>query len=715
MMKEVKFFTLGSQAGRTYYRFVMIRKESLCRSFARSTGRLAELGWHTSGESNLAKDFYAPSIATAIKYDRAAGFFSSSVFDLVKPEISGFAARRGKMRLICSPRVSENDWEAISDGYRRRFESTMQERDAVLREIALAPSTTHLLRLLVASGVLDVKIATTTTPNGMFHSKVAIFTAANGRRIASIGSANESAKAFSKVGNHEAIATFRSWESPEERERVQAVATYFESLWSGREQDLVVKPFFGLGRQERYVDLEEELRERGEPRMSYELRPHQLAILSSWHRSGHAGIVTHATGSGKTITALAIIRDWIKEGRPALVLVPSELLSHQWYKVAQEVLCDLDPRFLVVGGSKSDHDWEASLADFTRSDLHLGPRLTISTVQTAASDRFLSRVVHGEQLLVVADEVHRLGSPAYQKCMTISAGGRLGLSATPRRYGDPEGTSAIRSYFADDLAPTFTLKDGIKTGALVPYEYWTHEVSLTDSEQTAWDDATTKIKKAYALLPDDTAGGGKEFTFQFKMLLIKRASLIKNAEGKVALATSILSREYQVGDRWLVYCDNQQQLKAVIGSLKPLHLPVFEYHSAMPGSRRASMEHFSRRGGILVAIRCLDEGVDIPEVNKALVLASSANPREFIQRRGRLLRPATEKPMAVIHDVLTVPSPVTSQKDEGIAIHRVELTRAFQFAQNAINRSVSHTLQRKARQLGLSDLAGAVAEFEDDG
>ncbi len=712
-MLEVKFFTLGPRAISIYHRGVMNRKDSLNTPPDSLVDRQPEIGWHTSSGCNLAQDLYAPSIATAIKYDRAAGFFSSSVFELVKPEILEFADRRGRMRLVCSPRVSDADWEAISEGYRQRFASTAQERGAALNELSLAQSTTHLLRLLVASGVLDIRIATTTTSNGMFHSKVAIFTALSGRRIASVGSANESANAFSTLGNHEVIATFKSWESPEEMGRVQAVAAYFESLWRGNEHDLVVKPFFGLGRQEQYVELENESRERGEPRMSYDLRPHQLAALRSWHRSGHAGIVTHATGSGKTITALAIIRDWIKDGRPALVLVPSELLSLQWFKIAQEVLDDLDPRFLVVGGSKSDRGWEDSLADFTRSDLYLGPRLTISTVQTAASKRFLSRIVPGDHLLVVADEVHRLGSPSYRRCMTISAGARLGLSATPRRYGDPEGTSAIRSYFAGDLAPAFTLKDGIKTGALVPYEYWTHEVSLTESEQAAWDDATTKIEKAYALLPDDLTGE-KELSFQFKMLLIKRARIVKNAEGKVAMAADVLSREFRDGDRWLVYCDNRRQLKSVLESLNALGLPALEYHSAMLGSRRESMEHFRRHGGVLVAIGCLDEGVDIPEVNKALVLASSSNPREFIQRRGRLLRPAADKPLAIIHDVLTVPSPATSHKGEGLAIHRVELARAFQFAQNAINRSASHTLRNKARRLGLPELAEAVTEFEDE-
>ena len=123
-------------------------------------------------------------------------------------------------------------------------------------------------------------------------------------------------------------------------------------------------------------------------------------------------------------------------------------------------------------------------------------------MQTACTPDFLTRVQPGEHLLLVADEVHRIGSPAHRSILTLDAGGRLGLSATPERYGDPEGTAAL-FFFGQVLAPEFTLADAIASERLVPYDYFVHPVGLTQGEQNSWNDLTNRIRMEYARLPTD--------------------------------------------------------------------------------------------------------------------------------------------------------------------------------------------------------------------
>ncbi|MGH9962646.1 MAG: helicase-related protein, partial [Pyrinomonadaceae bacterium] len=186
--------------------------------------------------------------------------------------------------------------------------------------------------------------------------------------------------------------------------------------------------------------------------------------------------------------------------------------------------------------------------------------------------------------------------------------------------------------------------------------------------------------------------------------------------GKLPLALQVLRAEYKRGDRWLVYCDDSGQLDAVARILRGAEFPVYEYHSAMEGSRVATMTAFSTHGGILVAIKCLDEGVDIPSVNRALILASSANPREFIQRRGRVLRVAPDKLSAAIHDALVLPESSGAQGEEGVrSFVRSDLARALEFARYARNTAVSTELRLWSAELGLvtGDLTSGSYEQEE--
>ena len=303
------------------------------------------------------------------------------------------------------------------------------------------------------------------------------------------------------------------------------------------------------------------------------------------------------------------------------------------------------------------------------------------TLDTASKKEFTKQIYQGDHLCMVFDEVHRTGSKEHQRAIRIKAGEMLGLSATPERFGDPEGTTLIIDTFKGILEPRFKLKDAIEKGILCPYFYYPNLIELNKEEQEEWDDLTSDINKkcakykknAQKLVADD----------YIKMLLIKRARILKKAKAKEILAERIIKDNYRKGQGWIIYCDDQDQLEKVSQHMG--NNEWFKYHSKMEGDRKETLNYVRDNGGILLAIRCLDEGVDIPSVTHGLILASSRNPREFIQRRGRILRKHIGKSHAYLFDAIVRPNPSSKKAISARCIITEELKRAKEFAETAMN------------------------------
>ncbi len=683
---------------------------------------LAELRLALSYESTarqLLDGFYIPCLERAVHYDRAVGYFKSSVYALIGVAISDFALRRGRIRLVCSPFMSPADVAAASEGthLRERLDAALL---AEIEALLLRPSNVPVVRLLatlVAVETLEIRIAYRLSERGLFHDKMGIFVDAGGARVSFRGSTNETFAAWHPDVNHESFEVFCSWTTETDRDRVDRHQEYFEALWANELENIRVTPIGQAAREgllqhaddeglEMAVDRVRALDGATRPRRrasGIHLQEHQLAVVESWVEAGYRGIIDHATGAGKTLSALEVCRRWLLDRGPALVLVPSRLLADQWDDEAQRFLADFDLALLRADG---DHrGWSRTLRDFTLSDQSFGARLTIATYHTASSADFVDQVEAGMHLLVVGDEVHRAGSPTFRRVMEIEAGGRLGLSATPERFGDAAGTSAIFDYFGPVLFPKFDIGDGIRAGRLVPYDYRIELVEMTPDEWEEWQQLSARIGALSAQqsgLHRDT-----RISDELMLLLIRRARIKKTARNKVTVARRVLTLEYREGDRWLVYCDDQVQLGKVLESLRGADIDVMEYHSSMRGAQSETLEFFERHGGAMVAIRCLDEGIDIPAVDHALILASSTNTREFVQRRGRVLRTNanTGKVSATVFDVLvTSPGGVSSE-----SVLPTELARAQEFAQFARNASVRLRIDRLR---ALSDVRPSLDDLE---
>jgi len=527
-------------------------------------------------------------------------------------------------------------------------------------------------------------------------------------------------------GNLESVDVFVSWEDGRDRQRVQQEVSYFEKLWANQYGAARVRPIPDVARSElvrvadpaeleslidrlcQRLDASDTASTVHQP-MRRVLRTHQAEALDRWRAMGRRGILQHATGSGKTLTALHAIREALHAGETPIVVVPSELLLKQWREEIRLETDDLGASLVVCGGGNSRWREDGLVSAATR--LGGNPCIVLSTMQTASGEDFLASVRQGRHILIVADEVHRCGSPEHRRILSLGTGPRLGLSATPERYGDPLGTQALLAYFGGVVEPPFTLQDAIRAGLLTPYFYHVHQVALDPDEQRSWDALSRRI---VALMrgAKARAGGTPVDESRLRSLSIQRASLLKHARRKVGVAARVITEHYHEGEMWIVYCDSQEQVGDVLAVMRSTGVNALEYHTGMSGDRSETLRYFRDHGGVLVSIRCLDEGVDIPAITHALILASSKNPREYIQRRGRVLRRAPGKAVAHVHDALVMPAEVDEYPR--LSIVASELARALHFAEGAANPSAATDLRRIAVQQGLDTDDVGQGGFEED-
>ncbi len=689
-------------------------------------------------EDDIAAEFYLPCLARATLYERAVGYFSSAIYALAWPSLRAFVDSGGKMRLICSPVLTENDVGAMKEGYSARDDSRQGQALKEEFERMLSSSGTvkpaRVLATLIAAGVIDFRIAWVGEEAGgqmkrLFHDKLGIFKDPWGNSVAFKGSMNETWPGLALDGNLESVDVYVGWGGARESERVAAEQSYFDRLWANQYSGVVTVPlpqvaldaFVSAADPEHWRELVDEIcvelgaasgwaPQAASPRIP---RPHQLAALDAWVECGRRGIFKHATGSGKTFTALCAIGNAFSRDEVVLVLVPSDLLLQQWATQLHSVFDERKMRLLMCGGGHADWKHDGRLAAWTRQRAGGAPRCVLSTIQTASMPAFLRACQQGNHLFVVADEVHRLGAENAQQILEIESGPRLGLSATPERAGDVEGTKKILSYFEGIVPPPFTLFDAISAGTLTQYAYHVHRIALEFDEQQSWNKLSREIGKQYALTmsSSDTSA---ESHWRLKLMRIQRARIIKGARQKVRAAVDVVMATYRPGQHWIVYCDDQVQLVEVRDAIRFAGCnSVFEYHTGMAGDQRQTLALFERQGGVVVSIRCLDEGVDIPAVSHALILASSKNPREYVQRRGRVLRKFENKAISHIHDVLVTPH-FDPDEPPQMSILEAELARAIEFGSHAINPGCITDLERLAIEHGIDWTKLTDSGIEDD-
>lgn len=675
---------------------------------------------YRSSEDNLLADFFLPCLRECVTYDRAVGYFSSHALASAADGLPAFIENNGRMRLVASPDLSDDDVDAIERGYRARDEVI---EDALLRVLVgdypdPVKERLGFLAWLVEHGRLEIQIAVVDPPGrGIYHEKIGIFTDAVDNVVAFQGSSNESHGGL--VANFESLLVFRS-NVRGQTEIARGIQSDFENLWTDKTPRLAVVAFPKAAEQElltRYTpsrlpiaDAEARpqapiaigQRSLGEPRLPAEksLREYQRDAMAAWFRNEGRGLLQMATGTGKTVTALSLVTKLYEAARKSdrslavVVLCPYQHLVTQWAEEAARFGLDPVLCFRTRGA------WFDTFAGRLDECRH-GARsivMAIATNATFQTDSFqrLARELP-EDALLIADEVHNVGAPRLRQMLPLQVRFRLGLSATPERWYDDEGTDALKDYFGD-VVYELGLGRAIELGALTPYEYYPIPVELGGTELEEYLDLSSKITMRFSRGEGDLERVDDPV---LETLLIKRARLLSVAEGKLErLREAVLPlvgtshNLFYCGDGRVEYeptGTTMRQLDAVVHVLgRELGMSVNSYTAETYLDERAELRRRFASGQLqgLVAIRCLDEGVDIPETQRAFILASSTNPKQFIQRRGRILRLHPGKEKAAIYDFLVVPPSHAIESETFRAernLVRRELERVALFARLALN------------------------------
>lgn len=646
---------------------------------------------------DVVRDFYTPLLSEAVLYRRAVGFFSSSSLINLTEGIKGLIENGGKIEVIASPRLSDEDIEAIRDGLNRRDEIIAE---CLLRELKnpkgrFEEARLNLLSNLIAAGMMTIKIAFLETGSsvGMFHEKLGLIYDGDGNIVAFSGSMNESANAFYE--NYESIDVFTSWSI--DADRVYDKQSAFLAMWDDYEPGIRVLEFPEINeaiidkyRKTPNIDLSEfdvepvygEVDAAEEPANVprvpgfVKMRDYQNEAIENWEKAGYKGIFDMATGTGKTFTALAAIAylsESLDHNLATIIVCPYQHLVEQWKEDAQAF--GLKP--IICYSASAQKNWKSRVKNSV-SGFRVGAveRFSIITTNATFSTDFMQEQIGRLKgnCLIVADEAHNFGAEKLSSMLPLKFPYRLALSATITRHGDEEGTAELFDYFGNKCIE-YTLEDAINNNMLTPYYYHPVIVSLDGDELERYVDLSKRIAKAIA---SSGKKSPRDLPDSVKMLLIQRARIVAGASQKVPQLKSLMSN-FVDKNHMLVYCgattiqdadyeegrpteSETRQIDVVSKMLgKDLGMKVSQFTSNENAEKREVLKKEFADGKhqqALVAIRCLDEGVNIPSIETAFILASSTNPKEYVQRRGRVLRLAPGKKHAVIYDFVTLPVPL---------------------------------------------------------
>lgn len=674
----------------------------------------------------MVRDFFVPALEQAVRYDRGVGYFSSGWMRASAGGMVSFAGRRGVARWVTSPILTAEDWEALYSGDQARSDPAL--KNALMRNVVdlargLEEDTLAAISWMIADGIIEFRLALPRErlAGGEFHDKFGVFTDAAGDQLSFNGSYNDSIQG---LRNYESIKLFPGWD-PAFADMVAADARRFERLWNNEDPNVRVfllpeavkeailklrvsnRPYEkppGLPAESVMVVEEPPpgLRPVFGPPVDFEARDYQKAAMREWIKAGGRGILAMATGAGKTATALYLASKMAEQhdGLVIVVVCPYINLANQW--VREMAKFNLRPICCFEGKA----NWlEALQAGMT--PLAAGTERLLSIVVTNRT--FLSPEFQGMlrpdrvKHMLIADEVHNLGAPQLQQRLDQRIQYRLGLSATPKRHADEDGTAALLAYFGS-VVYEFTLAEAIAADMLCRYLYYPILVDLTEAEGVEYWELSQKISRQMHLGDDD------EMSPVLKMLLIQRSRLLASAANKLPMLSQLLRARTEPLDRAIVYCgdgriesdaagdaENERQIEATVRLLGGTHgLRLRKFTCEEPAEDREDMLRRlrDRQLDAVVAIRCLDEGIDVPDIRNAFILASSTNPRQFIQRRGRLLRKAPGKTRAHIWDFVVKPPDLGGRFDAATfnterRLLKRELERIVDFCQTAENGEVA--------------------------
>lgn len=673
---------------------------------------------------NIVDDFFKVVLKDATYYERGTGYFSLSSIAALADGIIPFVRNNGTIKIITSVQMSSEDVLIIRRGLEIQKDTVIEKLEKLLHEKIEEEKDILKLDLitnLIACDKLKIKIAYM-PKGGIYHEKFGIFYDDNDA-VYFMGSPNETFSGLKT--NLESIMVLSTWTGSQEEIKEQH--DYFQKLWEDRIDGVEVfsfpealqKDLLQLYKVSPNVEtaikrLENEPKEETNLKCLY---PYQFEAIKEFQKNDYCHFFEMATGTGKTFTAVKAYEQIVLEygNIPTLVLVPQIDLQNQWLKAFQEI--NITP--LLFGGLATTKETPQNISRFVISTFdRTKPVVAVAIYNTFFSDNAYNAIKSIScHKFIIVDEAHNL-SPNQIRKLPLSFDYRLGLSATPERY-DRKATKDIINYFTSGKIDTFkyTIEEAISAGFLSHYEYIPIPVQLTDSEFKEYKQKTRQYSIASAEKEPDRD--------KIKDILMKRSSIIKKSANKLKkLKSMVLSGKYDFNNS-VVYCGNGKdaetdlsiidiatKILAVNGDYK-----VSQFTSKTQ-DRVVVLNEFEKGNfDVLAAIKCFDEGVDVPKLDKIYIMSSDGLKRQTIQRRGRVLRKCKEsgKVLAHIFDFVAIPPNSTDSGESGcVALVRNELRRVIEYGRLADNKKdIDIFIEKLVNEYG-ADVIEELEEREED-
>ncbi len=707
---------------------------------------------YSTGRKDLPFDFCELALSNSTKLDLGLGYFSSACFNVLSVGFAHFISNGGNMRLYINQHLTEDDYNLLQNNETIDFEEYILQSFYSLKT-TLSKRDEHFfkcLSFLIQNKRIEIKIVVP-KDGGLAHEKFGIFTDENNDKVAFTGSMNLTAAALIK--NIETIECTCSWKSDDSRERIDVSEQDFSEIWTGANESVlvfpakkfcqeIVKTYPKVNSDELLLQEKEIIKKISnkstdetefvtrriirEPHFPDKYpngaRPYQIEAYDAWVKNGKQGIFAMATGTGKTITSLnCALQEYQEDGSyQLLILVPTIALVEQWI----DEIGLFDFRNIIEVYSENSQ-WRRQLVSL-KNKIQRGSKenfVIVSTYQSFTNDDFqqiLSKLP--DTMLLIADEAHNIGSENVRAAFrNMKVKKRIALSATPNRIYDEEGTAELESFFNDKppYVYSFPMSQAIKEGRLMEYCYYPKMVYLNEPEMEKYAEYTQKLMNLF----DSETGKFKNEDEATKLLMLRKQVLHK-AEDKIRVLKEIIT---EIGQDKLKYCfvyvpegysenEDENILQKMLDTIKEKFPKTTcnTYTGTNSKKERTAILSGFENGDIdvLLAMKCLDEGVDVPRAEYGIFASSTGNPRQFIQRRGRLLRKHPDKTFAYTYDMIVVPNFQSSHYSKDFfkmerSLVKGELARVAYFADLATNtHSAKEELQNLADfyELNLSEL-----------
>ncbi len=709
---------------------------------------LKECDWsidrdYKTGTDDEPLQFYLEGLANSSEFHLLLGYFSSAAINLLSIGFATFISKGGKMRMVINHLLSEKDKEVVerglsSDDANKVFDLT----DVVSLGKVLDEYDIHFfecLAYLIAAKRIEIKIIKPKHSKGIAHYKSGVFSDGE-NRVGYKASCNFTLFGLSE--NLEELEAFLSWENGRSNKLIKKQLKIIDDYFSEKDTDVdylavrdievAIQNKFGDKSLDELIVQEEELVKKKTSLISNRrlkqtivklhdnidkikrsprfpgnegARDYQVQAYENWLKNGHRGIFAMATGTGKTITSLnCLLNEYNKSENKiyhALILVPTITLVEQWEKEVRAL------NFQEVYKISSKIDWQNTVTTLVSTAKRIPVSfIIICTYASFVKDKFQSLVQYlPEDTIFIADEGHNLASPTVaEKLNGFRLLKRIGLSATPKRIYDLEGTAEMEQFFSDKEPYTFSfsMEKAIRDRVLCQYYYYPHIIKLTEEEMAEYTTISNQLAKLYSYGQANTEKQGI-----IERLLLKRKRIIHKASNKLPTTIEILRKQFvekgnlkytfvyvPEGETFEILEDEDESVVENIRLINQYTREIAKIDEAILVNQFISgmqdrdeiLTQFQKGDiDVIASMKCLDEGVDIPRAETAIFCSSTGNPRQFIQRRGRILRKHRDKIFAIIHDLVVIPD--YKQEERGTETYnlekglvRKELERVMYFA-----------------------------------